>query len=96
MSAPAVDTTLVLVAVIVGASAIVLAAIVATRRGAPGPATPRGTALAPLVPWLGTATTLVLLGRGATAAAVVVALATLVHAGVTRARAVSPGRRRTR
>lgn len=93
-----VDGTVVLIAVALGASALALATFVATRRGAPDRRTPRGTALAPLVPWLGTVFTLVLLVRGAIPAAIIVGVATLAHAGVTRARASSspPARRRTR
>lgn len=87
-----IDATLVLVAVGLGAAALAGATFVATRRGAPDERTPRGTALAPLVPWIGTVLAVVLLVRGSWPAAVVVAVATAIHAGVTRARA---GRSRT-
>lgn len=82
-----VDGTVVLVAVGLGALALALATFVATRDGAPDGRTPRGTALAPLVPWIGTVLTLVLLVRGSPPAALIVAGATAVHAGVTRVRA---------
>ena len=88
-----IDATGVLIAVAVGALALAVGTFVATREGAPDAGTPRGTALAPLVPWLGTVLTLVLLVRGSTPAAVVVAVATATHAGLTRLRAV---RRRPR
>lgn len=93
-----VDGTVVLLAVTLGAASLALATFVATRRGAPDRRTPRGTALAPLVPWLGTVFTLVLLVRGSFPAAGIVAVATLVHAGVTRARAsrAGPAGRRAR
>ncbi len=86
-----VDGTLVLIAVSAGALALALATFVATRRGAPDRRTPRGTALAPLVPWIGTVLTLVLLVRGSWPVAVLVAGATAVHAGITRARAARAG-----
>lgn len=82
-----VDGTVVLAAVGLGALALALATVVATRDGAPDARTPRGTALAPLVPWIGTVLTLVLLVRGSPPAAIVVASATAIHAGITRVRA---------
>lgn len=88
-----VDLTTVLVAVTLGALCLATATFVATRRGAPDRRTPRSTALAPLVPWLGTFLTLVLLVRGSFPVAIVVAIATLAHAGVTRARRVTTRRR---
>ena len=91
-----IDGTGVLIAVAVGALALAVGTFVATRKGAPDARTPRGTALAPLVPWLGTVLTLVLLVRGATPAAVVVAIATAIHAGLTRLRAARSRSRRRR
>lgn len=73
--------------VAVGFAAAAIALAVATSLAAGTPPTARGgraRALAPLVPWLGGLLVLLLVVRGATAAAVLVALATVLHAAVTR------------
>lgn len=87
-----VRVELVVIGVTLGVLALVAATTLATRdahavRGG------RIRGSAPLVPWLGTLAVVLLLVRGAIAGAVVVALATFVHAAVTRWRAVV-GRRR--
>jgi hypothetical protein len=80
-----VRAELVAVALAVGVVALVIATSVATRHE-PAVRGGRLRGLAPLVPWLGGVLTLVLLVRGSTAGAVLVLLATIVHAVLTRAR----------
>lgn len=82
-----VRTDLALVALVVGALVIGVATTVAMRHE-PAVGGRRLRGLAPLVPWIGGLLVLILLVRGATAGAVVVGLATVVHAVVTRFRAV--------
>jgi hypothetical protein len=80
-----VRAELVAIALAVGVAALVVATTLATRHDA----AVRGRrlrGLAPLVPWVGGLLTLVLLVRGATAGAVLVLVATVVHAVLTRAR----------
>jgi hypothetical protein len=77
--------------VAVGAAALGLATWLAIREAPAGPGT-RGRATSPLVPWLGSAVTVLLAIRGALAAAGIVLLATVVHAGVARWRALAARR----
>ena len=83
-----ISVPLAIVLVTVGTIALLAAMVVArreplpSRRGRPG-------RLSLLVPWLGSLLVVVLLVRGAVAGAVVVGVATLAHAAVTRARARS-------
>ncbi|MTV25487.1 hypothetical protein FTX61_08710 [Nitriliruptoraceae bacterium ZYF776] len=88
-----IDPTVVAVLVVTGVAALALATVVAAREDAPV-AGRRASRLAPVVPWLGTLLVVLLLVRGALAGAVVVGLATLLHAVVSRARAVTGTRRR--
>ncbi len=83
-----VRTELVAAALLVGIAALALATTIATRHDRAPDRRRRWSGLAPLVPWLGGLLVLLLLVRGATAAAVVVALATVVHAVVVRLRAL--------
>ncbi len=87
-----VRAELVALALGVGIAALALATTVATRHE-PAVRGGRVRGLAPLVPWLGTLLVVLLLVRGATAGAVVVGVATVIHAGVTRWRAIAEGRR---
>jgi hypothetical protein len=80
-----VRAELVAVALGVGVLALLIATTVATHHE-PAARGSRLHGLAPLVPWLGGLLTLVLLVRGATAGAVLVLVATVVHAVLTRAR----------
>lgn len=88
-----ISTPLAVVLVVVGTAALLGATVVARReplpprRGTPG-------RFSLLVPWIGSVLVVVLLVRGALAGAAVVAVATLVHAGVQRARGArgGPGR----
>lgn len=82
-----VRADLVAVALVVG---VVVLGIATTVGGRHEPAVPgtRLRGLAPLVPWFGGLLVLLLLVRGATAGAVVVGLATVLHAVVTRLRAI--------
>jgi hypothetical protein len=82
-----VRADLAVVALVVGALVLAIATTVATRHE-PAPGGRRLRGIAPLVPWVGGLLVLVLVVRGATAGAVVVGLATVVHAVVTRFRAV--------
>ncbi|MEX0836211.1 MAG: hypothetical protein WD010_08980 [Nitriliruptor sp.] len=87
-----VRVELVALALGLGIAALAVATTVATRhetavRGG------RVRGLAPLVPWLGTLVVVLLLIRGATAGALVVGVVTVIHAGVTRWRAVTAARR---
>ncbi|WP_052667307.1 hypothetical protein [Nitriliruptor alkaliphilus] len=82
-----VRTDLALVALVAGAVVLAVATNVAMRHE-PAVAGRRVGGLAPLVPWIGGLLVLVLLVRGSTAGAVVVGLATVVHAVVTRFRTV--------
>lgn len=82
-----VRADLVAVALVAGALAIAAATTLAARHE-PAIRGRRVRGLAPLVPWIGGLLVLLLLVRGATAGAVVVGLATVLHAVVTRVRAV--------
>jgi hypothetical protein len=83
----------VFVALIVsGAAALGFATWLAVREAPAGRGT-RARATSPLVPWLGSAVAVLLAIRGALAAAGFVLLATLVHAGVARWRALASRRR---
>jgi hypothetical protein len=89
------DTTTVVVLIAVGAGALGIATWLALRE-VPAEAGTRARATSPLVPWAGSAVAVLLAIRGALAAAGVVVLATLVHAGLARWRAIGAARRRTR
>jgi hypothetical protein len=80
-----VPTGTVVALLLVGLIAMTAATSVSLRE-APAPRGRRARGLAPLVPWLGSVLVVVLLVRGAIAGAVVVGVATLLHAGVTRFR----------
>jgi hypothetical protein len=75
----------VAVALVVGVLCLVVATTVAARHE-PAVRGRRMRGLAPLVPWLGGLLVLVLLVRGSTAGAVLVLLATVLHAALTRVR----------
>jgi hypothetical protein len=74
----------VAVALAVGVLSLAIATTVATRHE-PAVRGRRMRGLAPLVPWLGGLLVLVLLVRGSTAGAVIVLIATVLHAVVIRA-----------
>jgi hypothetical protein len=78
--------------VAVGASALGLATWLAVREHPAGAGT-RARATSPLVPWVGSALAVLLATRGALAGAGVVLVATLLHAGLARWRAVGGGSR---
>jgi hypothetical protein len=80
------DTASVVLLVALGASALGLATWLAVRETPAVPGT-RARAASPLVPWAGSALTVLLAIRGALVGAVVVLLATLLHAGLARWRA---------
>lgn len=80
---------------LVGVLSLAVATIVGRRTPAPAPGR-RASVLTLLTPWLGVLLTVVLLGRGARSAALVVVLATAVGIGISRWRAVARGRRRAR
>lgn len=86
---------LVALALAAGVASLAVATTVATR-AEPAVRGGRLRGLAPLVPWLGGFLVVMLLVRGATAAATVVAVATVVHAAVTRLRAGQVRGRRSR
>jgi hypothetical protein len=88
------DPVVVVVLLVVGAGALSAATWLALREP-PAAAGRRARALSPVVPWLGSALAVVLAVRGAWPAAGLVLLATLVHAGMARWRAVAPRRRRS-
>ena len=81
-----VPTGTVVVLLLIGLIAMTMATSVSLRE-APAARGRRARGLAPLVPWLGSVVVVVLLVRGAIAGAVVVGLATLIHAAVARFRA---------
>jgi hypothetical protein len=83
-----ISAPLAIVLVSVGTVALLAAALVARREPLPARAERAGR-LSMLVPWLGSVLVVVLLVRGAIACAVFVGVVTLVHAGLTRARASS-------
>jgi hypothetical protein len=83
------DLTVVSALVVLGAGALGVATWLAVREPGPGPGG-RTRAASPLVPWVGSGLTVLLLVRGALAGAAVVVLATLVHAGLARWRAARP------
>ena len=85
-----ISTPLAIALVAVGAAAMAMATVVARREPLPK-RTGRPGRLALLVPWAGSVLVVVLLVRGAVAGAVVVAVATLLHAAVMRARASGEG-----
>jgi hypothetical protein len=80
-----VPTGTVVALLLVGLIAMTLATTVSLRE-APAPRGHRARGLAPLVPWIGSVLVVVLLVRGAVAGAVVVGVATLLHAGIARLR----------
>jgi hypothetical protein len=80
VSAPLAITLAVVGALVLGAAALVAAREPLERRRAPG-----GGMLQGLVPWIGSLLVVVLLVRGSLAGAAFVGVATLLHAGVTRA-----------
>jgi hypothetical protein len=86
------DLSVVALLVLVGVGALGLATWLAVRETPAGPGT-RGRATSPLVPWLGSAVAVLLAIRGALPAAGFVLLATVVHAGVARWRALASRRR---
>lgn len=90
---PSVRTELVAIALTLGILAIAAATTIATRQE-PAVRGGRVRGVAPLVPWLGSLVVVVLLVRGSFVGAGVVAVATVVHAGLTRWRAVAISRRR--
>jgi hypothetical protein len=81
-----VPTGTVVALLLVGLIAMTLATSVSLRE-APAARGRRARGLAPLVPWIGSVLVVVLLVRGAVAGAVVVGVATLLHAGIARLRA---------
>jgi hypothetical protein len=85
------ELSVVALLVAVGAAALGLATWLAIREAPAGPGA-RGRASSPLVPWLGSAVAVLLAIRGALAAAGFVLLATVVHAGVARWRALASRR----
>jgi hypothetical protein len=82
-----VRAELVAVALVVGSLVLMAGTAIATRQE-PAIRGGRVRGLAPLVPWIGGFLVLVLVVRGATAGAVFVAVATVLHAVVTRFREV--------
>jgi hypothetical protein len=87
------DPTLVVLLVVVGVTVLGIATWLALRE-VPAERGSRARAVSPVVPWLGTGLAVVLAVRGSLPAAGIVLLATFVHAGLARWRAVSPRRRR--
>jgi hypothetical protein len=81
------DLSVVTLVVGVGASVLAIATWLALREPPAGRGT-RGRAASPLVPWVGSALVVLLAVRGAFPAAGLVLLATVVHAGVARWRAL--------
>jgi hypothetical protein len=89
---------LVAIALVLGIGSIALATAIAARHE-PDVRRGRVRGLGPLVPWLGSLLVVVLLIRGSTIGAVVVGVATLLHAVITRSGEVlrsRAGRARTR
>jgi hypothetical protein len=86
------DLPVVALLIAVGATALAVATWLALRE-APTERGGRVRATSPLVPWLGSAIAVLLAIRGALPAAGIVLLATVVHAGLARWRALPPRRR---
>jgi hypothetical protein len=86
------DLNVFAVVLALGAAAIGVATWVALRE-APAERGGRARATSPLVPWLGSAVAVLLAIRGALAAAAFVLLATILHAGLARWRALMTRRR---
>jgi hypothetical protein len=86
------DLATMLALVVLGAAALGVATWLALREPAAAVGG-RARATSPLVPWIGSALTVLLAVRGALAGAAVVGLATLVHAGLARWRASRPRER---